>query len=150
MKFCLFKLGMYCTSIALSGKLLRIKTCLRLNSFSICCASLSPLNWFPVFAVEGFTFFRSTPGCRMKCEQCSLLYRRGWTTLECGNFIIASRTYTLVFVRILLGMSISSLCSPLGLNPARQGSLNYFDSPSNQPSWLNLLSTKESNIRNSE
>jgi len=74
--------------------------------------------------LKGFTFFHSILGCRMKGEQCSLLYRRGWTTLECGHCIVASRTNTLVFVPILLGMSIASLCNPLGLKPARQRSLN--------------------------
>jgi len=52
--------------------------------------------------------------------------------LSAVHLIVASRTNTLVFVRVLLGMSVTSLCNPLGLNPARQRSLNYFDSPSNQ------------------
>jgi len=34
---------------------------------------------------------------------------------------------------ILLGTSITSLCDPLGSNPARQWSQKYFDSSSNQP-----------------
>ena len=125
-KFCQFELWMlYCTSVVLSGKLFRTKPYYGwILSPSICCTSPSPVNWFTLFAVEGFTFFRSTPGCRMKGEQWTLLYRCGWTTLECGHFIVASRTNTLVFVCILLGMSIASLCNQLGLNPARQRSLN--------------------------
>jgi len=110
---------------------------------SICCTSPSPVNWFTLLVVEGFTFFRSTPGCRMKGEQCSVLYHRGWTTLECGHFIAASRTNTLVFVRILLGMSVTSLCNPLGSYPARQRSLNYFDSPSNQHLLTELIFDKK-------
>jgi len=34
---------------------------------------------------------------------------------------------------ILLGMSVTTLCGSLGSNPARQRSLEYFDTFSNQP-----------------
>jgi len=49
----------------------------------------------------------------------------------------------------LLAMSIASLCNPLGSNPAQQRSLKstlvlFWTNPS----WLNLLSTENSNIRN--
>ena len=49
---------------------------------------------------------------------------------------------------ILLGMSVTSLCGSLGSNPARQRSLEYFDSFSNQSLLLRFLSSKRNNIQN--
>ena len=60
MKFCQFDLWLlFCTGVVLSGKLFRIKTCFDYILFSlVCCASSRSVNWFTLFAFEGFTFFR--------------------------------------------------------------------------------------------
>jgi len=43
----------------------------------------------------------------------------------------SSHSDKFLFDSILLGMSVPSLCDSLGSNPARQRSLEYFDSFSN-------------------
>jgi len=118
-------------------------------SASICCSSPSPVNWFTLFAVEAFTFFRSTPGCQKKGEQCSVLYRRGWTTLECGHFIAASRTNALVFVRILFGIVDCISLQSAWVEPSSAAVTEFtLILLRISPYGLHLLSTNYSNIWN--
>jgi len=71
---------LYCTSVVLSGKLFRIKTCLWPNPISVCCTS--PVNWFTFFSRWRFYLLPlTTSGCRIKGEQWALLCRRGRATL---------------------------------------------------------------------
>ena len=125
-KFCQFELWMlYCTSVLLSGKLFRIKTCLwQILSPLICCTSPSPVNWFTLFSRWRFYLLPlTTSRCRIKGEQCSLLCRRrratlGWESLESSQYACTSWC-----TPFLLGMLIASFCNPLGSNPASQQSL---------------------------
>jgi len=83
--------------------------------------------------LEVFVFFRYHLGMAYISAQCTssdAVAERHWGEVI---FIVSTRVNTLVFARILLGMSITSLCDPLGSNSARQRSQKYFDSPSNQP-----------------
>jgi len=97
-----------------------------------CCISLDPVNWFTFFSRSRcYLFPLSTSGGRMKRwavlplgEQCSLLVPQ-WRfhTWVRVIRIFSTRMHTLVCTRFLLSMSVTSLCSPLGSNPAWQWSL---------------------------
>jgi len=116
----------------------------------ICCTSPSPVNWFTFFSCWRFYLLPlTTSGCRIKCEQCFLLCRRGQATL--GWESLASSQY-----------ACTSWCAPV---PARHVNCIPLQSAWVEPnlaavikttlvllrinpSWLNLLSTENSNIRN--
>jgi len=85
-KFCQFDLWiLYCTSVVLSGKLFRIKTCLWLKSISVYLLSKSS-QLVALFSRWRFYLLPLiTLGGRIKGVQCSLLYRSGHTTLGWGS-----------------------------------------------------------------
>ena len=88
MKFCQFDLWLlYCAGVVLSGKLFRIKTCLRLYSIFVSLLCKSETSQL-VYSLRRWRFYLlplSTSGCRIKSEQCSFLCRRGRATLGWGH-----------------------------------------------------------------
>jgi len=112
------------------------------------CWSQSSAKKFTFFTVEGFTFFRFHPGM-LYGKWAMLLFippwpSHTWVRLLTSLYMCVHRSV----YPFLLGMSIVSLCNPLGSNPSRQRSPNYswffFEST---PFLLNLLSTENSNTR---
>jgi len=57
------------------------------------------------------------PYISVQCILCDAVAELHWGEVI---FIVSTRVNTLVFIRVLLGMSITFLCDPLGSNPARQ------------------------------
>ena len=128
LKFCQFKLQiLYCTSVVLSCQLFRLKLCLWLNSicfskvlyeskFSQLVYFLQPLKVLPSSAYRlGWPYRRWA----------MLLFVPLWTFPHLGASHIKLLN-TLVHLRVypfLLGMTVTSLCSPLGSNPTWQWSL---------------------------
>jgi len=103
-------------------------------------------------AVEGFTFFRLPPREAVYKVSNAPSYAAVVTPHLGDNHLNLLNTRVHLDVHpFLLGMSIASLCTPLGLNSAWERSLKItlillrID-----PSSLNLLSTENSNIRNSD
>jgi len=76
------------------------------------------------------------PYISVQCTLCDAVAELQWGEVI---FYVSTCVNTLVFTHILLGMSITSLCDPLGSNPARQWSQKYFDSSSNQPLLIEIM-----------
>jgi len=126
-KFCQFKLQiLYCTIVLLSGKLFRFKLCLWLNSicftkllyeseFSQLVYFLQPLKVLPSSAYRlGWTYRKWT----------MLLFVPLWTFPHLGasHIKLLNTRVQLGVYPFLIGMSVTSLCSQLGSNPAWQWS----------------------------
>jgi len=123
-KFCQFKLQiLYCTIVLLSGKLFRLKLCLWLNSicfsilyeseFSQLVYSLQPLKVLPSSSYRlGWPYRRWA----------MLLFVPLWTFPHLGvsHMKLLNTRVHISVIPFLLGMSVTSLCSPLGSNPAWQ------------------------------
>jgi len=130
-KFCQFKLQiLYCTTIVSSGKLFRLKLCLWLNSicfvkllykseFNRLVYFLQPLKVLPSYAYRlGWPYKRWA----------MLLFVPLLTFPHLGSShmkLLNTRVHLGVYP-FLLGMSVTSLCSPLGSNPAWQWSLKIY------------------------
>jgi len=118
----------------------------------ICCASPSPVYWFTLFSCWRFYLLPlTTSGGRIKGEQCSLLCRSGRTTLGWESHEFSQHACTPWCVPV---PARHVDCIPLQsawVEPSLAAVIkNYFGPSSDQPSWLNLLSTEYSNIRNSD
>ena len=126
-KFYQFKLWMlYCTSEVLSSKLFRfgmslsptltvVKLLYQPKSNQLVCF-LQPLKVLPSSAYH--------LGRRYKrWAMLPLMPQWSHHTWVRVIWIFSTRMYTLMCIRILLGMSIASLCGPLGSNSAWQWSL---------------------------
>jgi len=153
-KFCQFKLQiLYWTIVLLSGKLFRLKLCSWL--YSICFIKLlyesefSQLVYFlqPLKVLPPSAYRLGWPYRRWAV----LLFVPLWTFPHLGASHM-KLLYMRVHLRVypfLLGMSVTSLCSPLGSNPAWQWSLTI---PvillRISPFRLNLFSTNYSNVWN--
>jgi len=91
-----------------------------------CCISQSSFIWWTLFSRWRFTFFRfSASGGRTRsCAK--LLLAQKWTFPHLGIVIKTQsiRMYIFMCIRFLLGLSVASLCSPHGFNPAWQESPN--------------------------
>jgi len=140
-KFCQFDLQrLYCTSVVLSGKLFRIKTWLRLNSTFVnwlCKSKISQL----VYSLRRWRFYFLPPPPRDAVKKVSNAPYAAAAEPHLGeNHLLLLNTLVHLGVHsFLLGMSIASLSKPLGLNPAWQRSLKYFDSSSNRPLLTELI-----------
>ena len=109
-KFCQFKLQiLYCTTVVFSDKLFRLKLCLWLNS--ICFVKVLPSSAYRL----GWPYKRWA----------MLLFVPQWTFPHLGasHMKLPNTRVQLRVYPFLLGMSVTSLCSPLGSNPAWQWSL---------------------------
>jgi len=131
-EFCQFKWWMlYCNKVVLTGKTILVFILKLLNLAEIIvllsyCWSLSSVKRFTLFTVEGFTFFRFHLGMPYR-KWAMLLFMSPWSYHTWVRSFYHLNTHEYFSVRqLLLGMSIASLCNPLGSNPARQRSLNYF------------------------
>ena len=127
--FCQFKLQMlFCTTVVLSGKLFRLKLYLWLDS--ICFVKLlykSEFNQSILLssAVEGFTFFRLPPREAVgKVSNAPFCTAADVPHLGASHMKLLNTRVHLGVYPFLLGVSVTSLCSPLGSNPAWQWSLN--------------------------
>ena len=150
-KFCQFDLQrLYCTSVVLSGKMFRIKTYFWLNYISVnllCKPKFSQLAYSSLLKVLPSS--ATTSGCHIEGEQCSLLCRHGQATRGWESLVSSQHACT-------------SWCAPV---PARHVDCISLQSAWVEsslaavikirlillrinPSWLNLLSTKNSNIQN--
>ena len=127
-KFHQFKLQIrYCTIVPLSGKLFRLKLCLWLNSICftklLCESEFSRLVYFlqPLKVLLSSTYRLGRPYRRWAM----LLFVPLWTFPHLGAShmkLLNTRVHLGVYP-FQLGMSVASLCSPLGSNPAWQWSL---------------------------
>jgi len=126
-KFCQFKLWiLYYASEGLSGKLFRLGMCL---SSTLTVVKLlyqpksSQLVYFlqPLKVLPSFAYHLGKPYKRWAM----LPFMPQWShhTWVRVIWIFSTRMYTLMCIRFLLGMSIASLCGPLGSNSAWQWSL---------------------------
>jgi len=130
-KSCQFKLQiLYCIIVVLSGKLFRLKLCLWLNSscftkllyeseFSQLVYFLQPLKVLPSSA------YRHLPYGWPYGRWAMLLFVPQWTFPHLGasHMKLLNTRVHLGIYPFLLDMSVTSLCSPLGSNPAWQWSL---------------------------
>jgi len=120
-KFCQFNLWMfYCTSVVLSGKLFRIKPCLWLKPISVnllCKFKSSQLVYSlqPLKVLPSSTYHLGMP---YKGEQCSFYAAMAKPYLGENQLHLLNTRVHLGVHPFLLGMSIASLCNPLGSNPA--------------------------------
>ena len=117
----------YCTIVVLSGKLFRFKLCLWLHS--VCFVKLlyksefNRLVYFlqPLKVLPSSAYLLGWPYKRWAI----LLFVPLWTFPHLGEShmkLLNTRVHLGVYP-FLLGMSVTSLCSPLGSNPAWQWSL---------------------------
>ena len=132
-KFCQFKMWiLYHNSQSLWGKLFRLGMCLSSTLifvkllYQFGCSQLVYL-FQPLKASPSSAYHLGRPYKRWAVlplgEQCSLFVPQ-WTFHTWVRVIrsFSTRMHTLVCIRFLLGMSVTSLCGPLGSNPAWQWS----------------------------
>ena len=126
-KLCQFKLQiLYCTTVLLSGKLFRFKLCLWLNS--ICFTKLlyeSEFSQLGYFLQQLKVLLSSAYRIGRPYRWAMFLFVPLWTFPHLGpsHMKLPNTRAHLSVYPFLLGMSVTSLCSPLWSNPACQWSL---------------------------
>ena len=142
---------LYRTRVVLLGKLFRIKTCLwpKPISVNLLYTSKSSQLVYSLQPLKVLLLPLTTSRGRIKGEQCSLLCHSGHTTLGWESHESSQHACTPwcapVPARHVDCIPLQSVWVELSLAAVIK---NYFGPSPDQPSWLNLLSTENSNIRN--